>query len=120
MSVSPRPLRTWMHLDEVQVFAASDQQTNLALRQPCSQSSSSNWSSRSIERTPRTDARHDYDTARRVLNSVLHPMAAGEDLTRRRDSLATQRVALDDRRWDELYQEAIQRSATWNDVAAAV
>ena len=35
---------TWMHLDEVMIFAPGEQQTNLALRRPCSQSSVSSWS----------------------------------------------------------------------------
>ncbi|MBI4585773.1 MAG: discoidin domain-containing protein [Planctomycetes bacterium] len=40
------PGRVYLHLDEVEVYAAGDRAGNLALGRPCSQSSTSPWSSR--------------------------------------------------------------------------
>ncbi|MCP4785446.1 MAG: SUMF1/EgtB/PvdO family nonheme iron enzyme [Fuerstiella sp.] len=103
--------QTWMHLDEVMIFAPGDRKTNLALRRPCTQSSVSTWSSRSAESHPKGDWRFAFDAAREVIAPVLKRMGTPNDLTTCRDQLIADRVSLDDARWDVLYRDALVRSA---------
>jgi len=51
------PERTWMHLDEIEVYAPADPEKNLALRRPANQSSASNWSTNNLPKGPAKPAR---------------------------------------------------------------
>jgi len=121
-NVSTRYLRiaasrhTWMHLDEVMVFGPGDEQTNLALRRPCSQSSATHWSSRSAPRSAQGDWRIEFGMARRVIDPILGRMGDSGDLAAKRGRLMDGKVSLDDERWETLYQAALARSAEWIDV----
>ncbi|MGM0490736.1 MAG: discoidin domain-containing protein, partial [Planctomycetota bacterium] len=108
--------RTWMHLDEVRIFAAGHERTNLALNQPCRQSSVSNWSSRSVRLSSRDDWHLAFDTAKRVIDPILGRMGECGDLAAIRDGLIAEQVPLDDSRWNSLYRDALERSARWNDI----
>ncbi|HYW79187.1 MAG TPA: discoidin domain-containing protein, partial [Thermoguttaceae bacterium] len=107
---------TWMHLDEVMVFGPGDRHTNLALGQPCDQSSTSRWSSRSVAQPQTRDWRLAFDVVRRVIDPILGRMGNSADLATRRDALIAENVLLDDDRWDALYREALRQSAEWIDV----
>ncbi len=102
--------RTWMHLDEVQVFAPNDTQTNLALNQPCNQSSVSEWSNRSVVLPP-PDWRSAFDIGRQVVDSILGEIPGGhhDDLATIHDDLVAEEVSLDDPRWGRLYRKARDR-----------
>ncbi len=50
------PTRTWLHLDEVEVFARDNPKKNVALRKPADQSSTSQWSTGKRAPAPRAPA----------------------------------------------------------------
>ncbi len=107
---------TWMHLDEVMVFGPGDRRTNLALRRPCSQSSTSSWSSRSVAPSVQSDWRFAFDVAKRAIAPLLGRMGNSGELAALRDRLVADEVSLDDPRWEALYREALAGSAEWADV----
>lgn len=100
------PSRTWMHLDQVQVFAA-DGQTNLALGQPATQSSVSQWSTRSIRVAARskpdglTAARQAMDRAMQSLGVRQAPLRV------QMNDLLAESVAVDDARWAALFGQVV-------------
>ena len=50
------PERTWMHLDEIEVYGAADPKANIALHRPADQSSASTWSTHSLPKAPAAKA----------------------------------------------------------------
>lgn len=100
------PSRTWMHLDQVQVFAA-DGQTNLALGQPATQSSVSQWSTRSIRVAARskpdglTAARQAMDRAMQSLGVRQAPLRV------QMNDLLAESVPVDDARWAALFGQVV-------------
>jgi hypothetical protein len=69
------PGRIWLHLDQVQVMAA-DGQTNLALGKPATQSSTSQWSTRSIRIDAARAEPDDMALAKRAIEPVLQSLGA--------------------------------------------
>jgi len=101
------PGRIWLHLDEVQVFAA-DGQTNLALNKPATQSSTSQWSTRSIRIDAARSEPNDSDVARKALEPVLRSLGALQEPFRAElNGLIGESAALADPRWASLYGRAV-------------
>ncbi|MFO7774611.1 MAG: SUMF1/EgtB/PvdO family nonheme iron enzyme, partial [Candidatus Hydrogenedentota bacterium] len=99
------PGPNYLHLDEVEVFAA-DGETNLALNQPATQSSVSQWSSRSIR--IESEEVHELGLARRALEPLLHPLdALRPELREELEGLTAAEVPADDPRWADLYSRAV-------------
>ncbi len=100
------PGRMWMHLDEVQVFAP-DGETNLALGKPAAQSSTSQWSTRSIRVDAEQGRAGQGELARRALDPVLRPLGAAQrEFRKEADALLAAETPLDDPRWAALYGRA--------------
>jgi hypothetical protein len=101
------PGHTWLHLDEVQVVAA-DGETNLAAGKPATQSSTSEWSTRSITIASRESAEGELQLARRVFEPVLRSLGSLEEPLRGEfDVLIGAEIAASDPRWAELYGRAL-------------
>jgi hypothetical protein len=100
------PGRIWMHLDQVQVFGA-DGRTNLALGKPATQSSTSQWSTRSI----RLDAPAEQDEmalARKAIEPALRALGALQPPLRAElNALLDESASLDDPRWAALYGRVV-------------
>ena len=112
------PSSTWMHLSEVQVFGPDDPETNLALGKPADQSSTSQWSTRSIQ-LPREgdDWRADLGAAQRAIEELARiggPDAKG--LRDRSTALVGNGTRLDDGAWVALHDDALAARAKWADV----
>ena len=101
------PGTNWLHLDEVQVFG-EDGQTNIALHQPATQSSTSRWSTRSIQIERDPEEQDDLQLARRALSPVLNQLGALDPGLREEfDALIEQQAALDAPGWSDLYGRAM-------------
>ncbi len=100
------PGHIWMHLDEVQVFAPGGD-TNLALKKPATQSSTSRWSTRSIRVDAEEGSAGEGELARRALDPVLRPLGAAQrEFRAELDALLAAGAPLDDPRWANLYARA--------------
>lgn len=101
------PGRTWLHLDEVQVVA-TDGTTNLALGKPATQSSVSQWSTRSIAVDRAHEPPDASHLARQAFEPVLRSLGAMQEGMREEfDALCEATSGLDDPRWAELYARAV-------------
>ncbi len=110
------PGRTWMHLDEVQVFA-TDGKTNLAVGKPATQSSTSQWSTRSIRIDVEQSRAGGAALARRALEPLLRRLGAAQGAFHAElDALLAAETPLDDPRWAHLYARA---AAVRRELAAA-
>ncbi len=97
------PGRNWMHLNQVEVFAA-DGDTNLALNQSATQSSTSQWSTRSREIEIEQSRAGRAALARQILEPRLRRLGtAQEEFTTELDALIQADIPLDDARWGDLY-----------------
>ncbi|MFW5692850.1 MAG: discoidin domain-containing protein, partial [Thermoguttaceae bacterium] len=100
------PGRIWMHLDEVQVFTP-DGQTNLALKKPATQSSASQYSTRSIRIDAEQGRAEGAELARRALDPVLRSLGAAQrEFREELDAMLAAETPLDDLRWADLYARA--------------
>ena len=101
------PGRVWLHLDEVQVFA-TDGQTNLALKKPATQSSTSRWSTCSIPIAAGQCTAGSMRRACQVFEPVLQSLGAEQPPFREElDALVAAAAPLDDSRWANLYDRAV-------------
>ena len=97
------PGPTWLHLDEVQVFG-EDTETNLALHKPATQSSTSQWSTQSIQLDRSGDEASDAVVARTVFAPLLDsPGITPEAIEAELEALLAEGVPLDAPRWAALY-----------------
>ncbi len=100
------PGRIWMHLDEVQVFAP-DGKTNLALGKPVTQSSTSQWSTRSIRIDAEQSRAGQAALARRAFEPLLRRLGAAQrEFHAELDALIAAEAPLDDPGWADLYARA--------------
>ncbi len=100
------PGRTWLHLDQVQVFAP-DGQTNLALGQPATQSSVSRWSTRSI-RVEIRDEPDDFVAARHAMDRAFRSLGVWQaPLRAQMNELLAESVPVDDSRWSALFGRVV-------------
>jgi formylglycine-generating enzyme required for sulfatase activity len=100
------PGPTWLHLDEVQVLSAGGE-TNLALRKPATQSSTSQWSTRSIK----IEQQHSPADAESLVHGIFTPLlkgagAAGTPIRDEIQTLLARQVDLDDGKWAALHSRA--------------
>ncbi len=122
--------KTWLHLDEVQVFGASDKSRNLAAGQPADQSSTSSWSKKNHPSpdTPDDAVLRDVQTGERIIRRLLIPCGeSAGDLQTRLTQLTKDGARLDDLRWIRLYSASrnqhrkvvtVRQRWQWLDVAA--
>lgn len=110
------PGRMWMHLAEVQVFAP-DGERNLALGKPAMQSSTSQWSTRSIRIDVEQSRAEEAALARQALEPLLRRLGAAQgEFHAELDALTAAATPLDDPRWANLYARA---AAVRRELAAA-
>ncbi|MCC7490817.1 MAG: SUMF1/EgtB/PvdO family nonheme iron enzyme [Fimbriimonadaceae bacterium] len=116
------PAQIWLHLSEVEVYAAADPDRNVALRQPALQSSVSQWSQRHLQLPPaEADWAADLTAGTQVIEQLAAtagPEAPGLRATASQLHLA--RTRLDQPAWVELHRAALAASALWAPVSRSV
>ncbi|MBD3175212.1 MAG: hypothetical protein GF320_08525, partial [Armatimonadia bacterium] len=112
------PRVTWLHLTEVQVFGIDEPTRNLADHRPANQSSTSEWSTRSIALEPvEYDWTTDHASALRAIARVArHAGPDATSLNERAASLSAEEIAVDAEAWSDLYAQAVESRSRWSAV----